>query len=68
MGKSAPANSSDAQSRGTVRVRAGDIRVASYLAKANPAWFGICLVTATGAVYEVGDTRQPFTEVLEFRP
>ena len=38
--------------------------VASYipeLTKANPDWFGICLVTATGSVYEVGDTRQPFT-------
>ena len=31
------------------------------LAKANPQWFGICLVTATGAVYEVGDSRQAFT-------
>ncbi|MEI6536459.1 MAG: glutaminase, partial [Verrucomicrobiaceae bacterium] len=30
--------------------------VASYipeLTKANPDWFGICLVTATGSVYEV---------------
>jgi glutaminase len=39
-------------------------QVATYipeLAKANPDWFGICLATATGAVYEVGDTRQPFT-------
>ena len=38
--------------------------VATYipeLAKANPDWFGICLVTATGAVYEVGDTNQSFT-------
>src|SRR5271154_6472647 len=38
--------------------------VATYipeLAKADPNWFGICLVTATGAVYEVGDSRQPFT-------
>ena len=43
-------------------VKDGD--VATYipgLAKANPDWFGICLVTATGAVYEVGDSRQPFT-------
>ena len=31
------------------------------LAKANPDWFGICLVTAAGDVYEVGDSRQPFT-------
>ena len=38
--------------------------VATYipeLAKADPKWFGICLVTATGHVYEVGDTRQDFT-------
>ncbi len=38
--------------------------VATYipeLAKANPDWFGICLVTATGAIYEVGDFQQPFT-------
>ncbi|MBI3416673.1 MAG: glutaminase A [Verrucomicrobia bacterium] len=41
-----------------------DGKVATYipeLAKADPNWFGICLVTATGAVYEVGDTGQPFT-------
>src|SRR5260221_10664583 len=39
-------------------------RVATYipeLAKANPDWFGICLVTASGAIYEVGDSRQRFT-------
>ncbi|MFO1488988.1 MAG: glutaminase A [Verrucomicrobiota bacterium] len=39
-------------------------QVATYipeLAKANPNWFGICVVTATGHVYEVGDSRQPFT-------
>ncbi|MEI7534180.1 MAG: glutaminase A [Verrucomicrobiae bacterium] len=38
--------------------------VATYipeLAKADPDWFGICLVTANGAIYEVGDTRQEFT-------
>lgn len=38
--------------------------VASYipeLASADPDWFGICLVTAGGAVYEVGDTRREFT-------
>ena len=38
--------------------------VATYipeLAKADPDWFGICLVTATGAVYEVGNTDQHFT-------
>jgi glutaminase len=39
-------------------------QVATYipeLAKANPNWFGICLATTDGALYEVGDTRQPFT-------
>src|ERR1043166_2382278 len=39
-------------------------RVATYipeLAKANPDWFGICLVTASGSIYEVGNSRQPFT-------
>jgi len=43
-------------------VKDGD--VATYipgLAKANTNWFGICLVTANGAVYEVGDSQQPFT-------
>lgn len=38
--------------------------VATYipeLAKANPDWFGICLVTTDGHVYEVGDSRQNFT-------
>ena len=44
--------------------RVKDGKVATYipeLAKANPDWFGICLVTANGAVYEIGDSRQPFT-------
>ena len=39
-------------------------QVATYipeLAKANPNWFGICLVTTGGHVYEVGDSQQPFT-------
>jgi glutaminase len=39
-------------------------QVATYipeLAKANPDWFGICLVTTDGHVYEVGDSRQHFT-------
>src|SRR6266700_3390001 len=38
--------------------------VASYipeLATADPDLFAICLTTADGAVYEVGDTRDPFT-------
>ncbi len=41
-----------------------DGQIATYipeLAKASPDWFGICLVTAGGAVYEVGDYLQPFT-------
>lgn len=41
-----------------------DGAAASYipeLAKADPAWFGICLVTMDGVAYEVGDSRQPFT-------
>ncbi len=44
--------------------RLNDGNVATYipeLAKANPDWFGICLVTASGAVYEIGDFLQPFT-------
>src|SRR5262252_7567173 len=39
-------------------------QVATYipeLARANPDWFGICLATTSGAIYEVGDSRQPFT-------
>src|SRR5262245_53367686 len=38
--------------------------VATYipeLAKANPSWFGIALVTTGGAVYETGDSQQEFT-------
>jgi glutaminase len=38
--------------------------VASYipeLMKADPSWFGIAVATTDGAVYEVGDTRVPFT-------
>jgi glutaminase len=41
-----------------------DGQVATYipeLAKANPDWFGICLVTTGGSVYEVGDSQQQFT-------
>jgi glutaminase len=43
-------------------LRAG--KVADYipeLAKADPEWFGICIATRDGHVYEVGDTRQGFT-------
>ena len=41
-----------------------DGQVATYipeLAKADPSWFGICVATTDGHVYEVGDTAQPFT-------
>ena len=41
-----------------------DGAVATYipeLAKADPRWFGICVATIDGHVYEVGDARQPFT-------
>ena len=41
-----------------------DGAVATYipeLGNANPDWFGICVVTCDGQVYEVGDTRQTFT-------
>lgn len=41
-----------------------DGEVATYipeLAKANPDWFGICVVTAGGHVYQVGDTGIEFT-------
>lgn len=39
-------------------------QVADYipeLSKADPRWFGICVATRDGHVYEVGDTRQAFT-------
>jgi glutaminase len=39
-------------------------QVASYipeLTKADPAWFGICLVTMDGVAYSVGDADQSFT-------
>jgi glutaminase len=38
--------------------------VADYipeLGKADPRWFGLCIATVDGHVYEVGDARQPFT-------
>lgn len=41
-----------------------DGAVATYipeLAKADPNLFGICLVTANGSIYEVGDSNVPFT-------
>jgi glutaminase len=51
----------------TLRARFQELsegNVASYipgLASANPAWFGICIATRDGFVYEVGDSRQPFS-------
>ncbi len=42
----------------------GEGAVADYipeLAKADPRWFGICVATVDGHVYEVGDARHPFT-------
>lgn len=39
-------------------------QVADYipeLTHADPAWFGISIATRDGFVYEVGDSRQPFT-------
>ncbi|MBL8335650.1 MAG: glutaminase A [Rhodoferax sp.] len=39
-------------------------RVADYIPElklADPNWFGICIATHDGHVYEVGDARQPFT-------
>jgi glutaminase len=41
-----------------------DGMVADYipeLALADPGWFGISIVTVDGNVYQVGDSRQPFT-------
>lgn len=41
-----------------------DGKVADYipeLAKADPKWFGICVATRDGHLYEVGDTRKEFT-------
>ena len=31
------------------------------LTKASPDWFGICIITADGHVYEVGDSDKEFT-------
>ena len=41
-----------------------DGKVADYipeLSHADPDWFGICIATRDGFVYEVGESRQPFT-------
>ena len=48
----------------TRHARNRDGAVADYipeLTHADPEWFGICIATRDGVVYEVGDTRQPFT-------
>jgi glutaminase len=42
----------------------GDGKVADYipeLSKADPNWFGICLVTTSGQLFEFGDAAQTFT-------
>ena len=42
----------------------GGGNLASYipeLTRADPAWFGICIVTRDGVAYGAGDTEQPFT-------
>src|SRR2546425_6386857 len=44
--------------------RLDDGQVATYipeLAKADPRWFGICIVTADGYAYAVGDSDRQFT-------
>jgi glutaminase len=44
--------------------RMQDGKVADYipeLARANPDWFGIAIVTVDGHIYQVGDSREPFT-------
>ncbi|MCF7983492.1 MAG: glutaminase A [Thiohalocapsa sp.] len=44
------------------QIRGGEL--ASYipeLTRANPDWLGIALVTVDGHVYQVGDSREPFT-------
>jgi glutaminase len=38
------------------------------LALADPDWFGICLVTADGQVFEVGDHARPFSIQGAARP
>ena len=48
--------------REIAKIREG--AVATYipdLARADPDWFGICVVTAAGNVYEAGDSQLPFT-------
>ncbi len=41
-----------------------DGQVATYIPQlglADPDWFGVCIATMDGHVYEVGDARHPFT-------
>ena len=41
-----------------------DGRLPNYipeLAAADPNWFGICIITTNGQIFEVGDSAQPFT-------
>lgn len=41
-----------------------DGKVADYipeLTRADPNWFGICIATRDGHIYEIGDTQQTFT-------
>jgi glutaminase len=48
--------------REIAKIREGT--VATYipeLARANPDWFGICVVTTGGNVYEAGDSQTSFT-------
>src|SRR5512139_2573989 len=52
----------EALHRDCAGLEAGEVATYSpELAKADPSWFGICLATTDGRVYEVGDTRQSFT-------
>ena len=67
LGCRAPALSPIARYLAELLERHADLdegEVAAYipeLAHADPSHFGICLATVDGAVYEVGDTREPFT-------
>ncbi len=52
----------EALHRRVAELRDGDL--ASYipeLTRADPEWFGIAIATVDGQVYQVGDSRQPFT-------
>lgn len=68
VGRPAPARTSP-MTRHLERLRARHAQltsgaIATYipeLAKADPAWFGIALMTVDGTAYEAGDARQPFS-------